>query len=173
MHELIEGYPRYGSLLSTSSSLRQAHAAWCAQKREAKGLSSRLRASFAEATGERRGVAPGSFVDLLVNATDKATGESLSDLERTNQAFVMVMSGGRAASCCVLTHALQRCMLMQPTRCNDVVNATRRPGRACPTWSAPTRPLSWSCPVSVSQQQGACLPSVFTNRLPRLTASTA
>ena len=93
MHELIKGYPRYGSLLPTSSSLRQAHAAWCAQKREAKGLSSRLRASFAEATGERRGVAPGSFVDLLVNATDKATGESLSDLERTNQAFVMVMSG--------------------------------------------------------------------------------
>lgn len=39
-------------------------------------------------------MAPGSFVDLLVNATDKATGESLSDLERTNQAFVMVMSGG-------------------------------------------------------------------------------
>lgn len=38
-------------------------------------------------------MAPGSFVDLLVNATDKATGESLSDLERTNQAFVMVMSG--------------------------------------------------------------------------------
>ena len=68
-------------------------AAWSAQKREAKGLSSRLRASFAEATGERRGVAPGSFVDLLVNATDKATGESFSDLERTNQAFVMVMSG--------------------------------------------------------------------------------
>ena len=66
---------------------------WSAQKREAKGLSSRLRASFAEATGERRGVAPGSFVDLLVNATNKATGESLSDLERTNQAFVMVMSG--------------------------------------------------------------------------------
>ena len=32
-------------------------------------------------------------MDLLVNATDKATGESLSDLERTNQAFVMVMSG--------------------------------------------------------------------------------
>ena len=56
-------------------------------------MQNRLRASFAEATGERRGVAPGSFVDLLVNATDKATGESLSDLERTNQAFVMVMSG--------------------------------------------------------------------------------
>ena len=125
MHELIKGYPRCGSLLSTSSSLREAHAAWCAQKREAKGLSSRLRASFAEATGQRRGVAPGSFVDLLVNATDKATGESLSDLERTNQAFVMVMSGGRAASCCVLTHTLQRCMLMLPTHYNDVVNATR------------------------------------------------
>ena len=73
--------------------LQVTYAPWSAQKREAKGLSSRLRASFAEATGERRGVAPGSFVDLLVNATDKATGESLSDLERTNQAFVMVMSG--------------------------------------------------------------------------------
>jgi hypothetical protein len=45
----------------------------------------KLRASFAENTGERRGVAPGSFVDLLVNATDKATGTSLTDLERTNQ----------------------------------------------------------------------------------------
>ncbi|BDA40684.1 Cytochrome P450 3A12 [Coccomyxa sp. Obi] len=71
------------------------------QNRTAKGLS-KLRASFAEATGERRGVAPGSFVDLLVNATDKATGTSLTDLERTNQAwpqppmiqlaFVMVLS---------------------------------------------------------------------------------
>ncbi len=35
--------------------------------------------------GERRGVLPGSFVDLLVNATDKATGQSLTDIERTNQ----------------------------------------------------------------------------------------
>ncbi|CAL5225497.1 g8325 [Coccomyxa viridis] len=61
------------------------------QRRESKGLQ-KTRPSFAETTGERRGVAPGSFVDLLVNATDKATGESLSDLERTNQAFVMVMS---------------------------------------------------------------------------------
>ena len=57
-----------------------------------KGLQ-KVRPNLAETTGERRGVAPGSFVDLLVNATDKATGESLSDLERTNQAFVMVMSG--------------------------------------------------------------------------------
>lgn len=62
------------------------------QRRESKGLQ-KTRPSFTETTGERRGVAPGSFVDLLVNATDKATGESLSDLERTNQAFVMVMSG--------------------------------------------------------------------------------
>ena len=62
------------------------------QRRESKGLQ-KTRPSFADTTGERRGVAPGSFVDLLVNATDKATGESLSDLERTNQAFVMVMSG--------------------------------------------------------------------------------
>ena len=77
-------------------SLQETCAPCLVQKREAKGLSSRLRASFAEATGERRGVAPGSFVDLLVNATDKATGESLSDLERTNQAFVMVMSGTSA-----------------------------------------------------------------------------
>ena len=64
------------------------------QRRESKGLQ-KTRPSFADTTGERRGVAPGSFVDLLVNATDKATGESLSDLERTNQAFVMVMSGDR------------------------------------------------------------------------------
>lgn len=55
-----------------------------AQNRRARGLA-KLRASFAETTGERRGVAPGSFVDLLVNATDKATGTSLTDLERTNQ----------------------------------------------------------------------------------------
>ena len=59
------------------------HVSW--QNRTAKGLG-KLRASFAEATGERRGVAPGSFVDLLVNATDKTTGTSLTDLERTNQA---------------------------------------------------------------------------------------
>ena len=84
-------------------------ALWSVQKREAKGLSSRLRTSFAEATGERRGVAPGSFVDLLVNATDKATGESLSDLERTNQAFVMVMSGELGSSCSKLTH---RCLII-------------------------------------------------------------
>jgi hypothetical protein len=54
------------------------------QKRKAKGLG-KLRISFAKTTGERRGVSPGSFVDLLVNATDKATGQSLTDLERTNQ----------------------------------------------------------------------------------------
>ena len=54
------------------------------QSRAAKGLA-RLRPSISEVTGERRGVAPGSFVDLLVNATDKATGTSLTDLERTNQ----------------------------------------------------------------------------------------
>jgi hypothetical protein len=56
-----------------------------AQNRAAKGLA-KLRPSIAEAAGERRGVAPGSFVDLLVHATDKATGLSLTDLERTNQA---------------------------------------------------------------------------------------
>ena len=56
----------------------------CAQTRAAKGLS-KLRTSISEVTGEKRGVAPGSFVDLLVNATDKATGMSLTDLERTNQ----------------------------------------------------------------------------------------
>ena len=72
-------------LPSASLHLAPACVSCHAQNRAAKGLA-KLRPSIAEASGERRGVAPGSFVDLLVHATDKATGLSLTDLERTNQA---------------------------------------------------------------------------------------
>lgn len=92
------------------------------QKREARGLQNKLRSSFAETTGERRGVAPGSFVDLLVNATDKATGESLSDLERTNQAFVMVMSGNQGSTCVLsMPDAMTHSMLLPLYACSCLI----------------------------------------------------
>ncbi|CAL5225498.1 g8326 [Coccomyxa viridis] len=52
------------------------------------------KAQLREGTLEvRRGVQPGSFIDLLMRAKDKTTGQGFTDLEIANQGFVMVLAG--------------------------------------------------------------------------------
>ncbi|KAK9827982.1 hypothetical protein WJX81_005128 [Elliptochloris bilobata] len=41
----------------------------------------------------RRGVAPGSFLDLLMRAADRTTGRGFTDLEVANQVNVMILAG--------------------------------------------------------------------------------
>ncbi|CAL8467004.1 g6540 [Coccomyxa elongata] len=41
----------------------------------------------------RKGVAPGSFLDLLMSAKDRTTGKAFTDLELANQAFIMMLAG--------------------------------------------------------------------------------
>ena len=46
-----------------------------------------------DSTPLRSGVAPGSFLDVCVRTRDKTTGERLSPLAISNQAFVMLLAG--------------------------------------------------------------------------------
>jgi len=51
----------------------------------------------AEAAGPRRGIAPGSFLDLVMRARDRTTGRGFTDLEIANQArrlLVRPLPGG-------------------------------------------------------------------------------
>lgn len=51
----------------------------------------------------RKGVAAGSFLDLLMRATDKTTGAGFSDIEIANQAFTMLLAGFASPSHPTLT----------------------------------------------------------------------
>ena len=51
----------------------------------------------AEGAGPRRGVAPGSFLDLLARASDRTTGRGFTDMEIANQARALVLQGRK---CC-------------------------------------------------------------------------
>jgi len=59
-----------------------------------------------EAAGPRRGIAPGSFLDLVMRARDRTTGHGFTDLEIANQARHLLVRplpgrfGGRLAGAC-------------------------------------------------------------------------